>query len=155
MSVNLPASITGAAQTGFTSPTYTLTVDQQPDINAKQSVVTAVGGTQAGVTTHTVSSPFYVSIWKPKVLAMLGKPNPSTGLIDNVRNNVYKVLTGKGVTPAAGQPAKTMGIRTEIPVPAGAETYDIANVRAGIAAHIGLLQQISAGLGDTANNGVI
>ena len=155
MTIATPASITGAAQTGFTSPTYTMTTDTPPDNNAKQSVVTALGGTQAGVTTHSVSSPFYCSVWKPKSPAVLGRPNPVTGLIDNVKNNTYKVLTGKGVTPAANQPAKTMMLRTSVDVPAGADTYDLANVRAGISAHIGLLWALSAGIGDTAGNGVL
>lgn len=80
MSISIPGSLTGAAQTGFTTPGYTLTVDNAPDTNAKQSAVTALTGTQAGVTVHSVSSPFLISAWKPKTLAVLGKPNPVTGL---------------------------------------------------------------------------
>jgi len=53
--------VTGGAQTGFTAPTYTLSVDTAPDINGKQHAVTALGGTQAGVTSHSVSNPFTVT----------------------------------------------------------------------------------------------
>lgn len=153
--ITIPASLTGGAQTGFTTPGYTMTVDNPPDINAKQSAVTALTGTQAGVTPHTVSSPFFVSVWKPKNYGVLGKANPTTGLIASVPNNEYKVITQKGVTPAANQPIKKLLIRTLIDVPAGSDTYDAANVRAALSAHIGMLQQASAGIGDTAVNGIL
>lgn len=155
MSLDLTSPLTGGAQTGFTTPTYTHVADTPPDINAKQRVVTALGGTQAGVTAHSVSSPFVISVWRPKQMAVLGRPNPTTGLISSVPRNVYKVITLKGVTPAVNQPFQTMPIRTEIPVPAGADTYDIANIRAGISAHIGALTQLSAELGNTAATGTI
>lgn len=153
--ITFPSPITGAAQTGLTSPTYTTTADTPPDVNAKQVAITALGGTQTGVTAHTVSSPFTLAVFRPKVPAVLGKPNPTTGLIANVPHNTYKVVSRKGVVPAADQPSRTAIIRTELDIPAGADTYDQANIRAAISAHIGLLNSISAGLGDTAINGVL
>lgn len=153
--ITMPASVTGAAQTGFTTPGYTLTVDTPPDVNAKQSAITALTGTQVGVDVHSVSRPFTLSVFRPKTMAVLGKPNPVTGLVASVPNNAYKVVTRKGVTPLSGQPSRTMLIRSEIDVPAGADTADSANIRAAISAHIGLLTAISAGLGDTTINGVI
>lgn len=153
--ITMPASVTGAAQTGLTSPGYTLTVDTPPDVNAKQSAVTALTGTQAGVDAHSVSRPFTITAFRPKNPAVLGKPNPTTGLIATVPMNTYKVLTRKGVLPLSGQPSKPMLIRTDIEVPAGSDTADPANIRAALSAHIGFLQQLSAGIGDTAINGVI
>jgi len=153
--ITMPASVTGAAQTGFTTPGYTLTVDTPPDVNAKQSAVTALTGTQAGVDAHSVSRPFTLTAFRPKNMAVLGKPNPTTGLIASVPMNTYKVVTRKGVTPLAGQPSKNMIIRSEFEVPAGADTADAASIRAAFSAHIGFLQQLSAGIGDTAINGVI
>lgn len=155
MSIAISGVITGAPQTGLTGPTYTLTADNQPDVNAKQAAVTSVGGTQTGVTTHSVSSPFLLSVWKPKVMAMLGKANPVTGLINNVGKNEYKVITLKGVTPALGQPPQKLIVRTTIEVPAGADSYDPANVRAALSAHIGLVWAQAAGTGDTAVSGLI
>lgn len=155
MAIIIPASITGSAQTGFTTPGYTMTVDTPPDVNSKQSAVTAITGTQAGVLAHSVSSPFSVTVTRPKQFQVLGKPNPTTGLISAVPRNTTKVLTRKGVLPLAGQPYNTALMRTEIEVPAGSETADIANLRAMISAHVGLLQSVSAGLGDTVNNGVL
>lgn len=155
MSITIPGSLTGAPQTGFTSPVYTTVSDNAPDFNAKQNAVTAIGGTQAGVLAHSVSAPFLMSVWKPKVMQSLGKPNPTTGLIANVPNNQYKVITLKGVTPQAGQPFKNMIIKTTIDVPAGADTADLPNLKAGLSAHIGLLWAQSAGIGDSAGNGLI
>nr|UJQ85766.1 MAG: hypothetical protein 2 [Leviviridae sp.] len=155
MAIAMPGTITGAAQTGLTSPTYTTTADTAPDVNAKQVAITALGGTQSGVTAHSVSSPFTVAVFRPKSFASLGKPNPTTGLISNVPTNTYKVVTRKGVTPAFSQPIANCIIRTELGVPAGADTYDAANLRAAIAAHVGFLWQLSASIGDTSINGVL
>nr|UJQ85580.1 MAG: hypothetical protein 2 [Leviviridae sp.] len=153
--ITMPASVTGSAQTGLTTPGYTLTVDTPPDVNAKQSAVTALTGTQAGVDAHSVSRPFTLTVFRPKNMAVLGKPNPTTGLIVSVPMNTYKVITRKGVTPLVDQPSKAMLIRTDIEVPAGADVADVANIRAALSAHIGFLTQLSAGIGDTAINGVI
>lgn len=155
MAVSLSSPVTGGAQTGLTSPTYTTVADQAPDVNAKQWAVTALGGTQTGVTAHSVSSPFVTAFWRPKNVAILGKPNPTTGVLASVPKNVYKVVTIKGVLPLAGQPISTMLIRTEISVPAGSDLADLPNVRAALSMHIGSLSQVSAGLGDTLASGTL
>lgn len=155
MSFDLTSPVTGAAQTGFTSPTYTLTADNAPDNNGKQKAVTALGGTQAGVTTHSVASPFTLTFVRPKVFRFLGKPNPTTGLIKEVPRNTFKFITRKGVLPLSGQPYATMQITTIIDVPAGCDTADPSNVRAALSAHIGSLSQQSAGAGDTCVTGII
>jgi len=155
MTVTLTSPITGSAQTGFTSPTYTHVADTAPDVNAKQVAVTALGGTQTGATVHSLSSPFQLAFWKPKVPKVLGKPHPVTGLIANVPLNVHKCVTRKGVTVASGQPYRNCLITTVIEVPAGADTYDSANVKAALSAHLGSLAQVSAGLGDTVLSGVL
>jgi len=147
--------VTGAAQTGFTSPTYTLVTDTAPDVNGKQVAVSALGGTQAGVTVHSVASPFTASYWRPKTFAVLGKPNPVTGLLPAVPKNEFKQIVRKGVLPLAGQPYSTMIIEVKSQIPAGADTADPANVRAAYSLAIGLLQQQAAGIGDTAVSGII
>lgn len=155
MTISIPAALTGAAQTGFTSPVYNNVADTPPDFNAKQVAITSLGGTQAGVTSHSVSSPFTISVFRPKVVGVLGKPNPTTGLVSNVPKNTYKVIVRKGVSVLAGQPIQTMVLRCDIDVPAGSDTADAANIRAGLSALIGTLNAVSAGLGDTAINGVL
>jgi hypothetical protein len=72
-----------------------------------------------------------------------------------VPDNVYKVITRKGVLPLAGQPYAVMNITTTISVPAGSDTADAANVRAALSVHLGALAQQSAGIGDLAVNGIL
>lgn len=150
MAVSLSSPVTGAAQTGLTSPTYTVAADSNPENHAKQWYVSATGGTQTGVTTHSVSSPFTVSFWRPKAFKMI---NWVSGLVGGqvraVPRNTYKVITRKGVTPAADQAPQVLLVVTTIDVPAGAESFDSANVRAALSLHLGSLAQQSSGLGDT------
>lgn len=150
----LTTPITGAAQTGFTAPTYTLTSDVAPDVNGKQHAVTALGGTQAGVTTHSVQSPFTVTFVRPKTFKFLGKTNPVTGLLPGVPKNQWKCIVRKGVTPLAGQPASLLLAEVTLSIPAGADTADAANIRAAISALIGALSQQSAGIGDSLASGI-
>lgn len=155
MAITIPLAVTGAAQTGFTTPGYTTVVDTPVETNAKQNAVVAITGTQPGVDVHTVARPFTISVTRPKQAAVLGKPNPTTGLIANVPRNTYKVLIRKGVTPLAGQPSQVAIFRGEIEIPAGADVADPANVRALLSSGIGALNQMSAGLGDTSVNGIL
>lgn len=155
MAFGLTSPVTGAAQTGFTSPTYTHTADVAPDANGKQVAVTALGGTQAGVNVHSVAAPFTNTFVRPKVMRALGKPNPVTGLVGSVPRNVYKNITRKGVLPLAGQPYANMVVTTIIEVPAGADVADAANIKACLSMHIGALSQQAAGIGDTALSGIM
>jgi len=117
--------------------------------------VTAVGGTQTGVDVHSVSKPFTVSFFKPANLNTLPQANVSTGVIKNIRNNVYKLITRKGAAPAANQAPIVAILKTEMSIPAGTDTYEPEEIRAAISAHIGVLSQISAGIGDTAVTGIM
>jgi len=155
MTVAVTSPVTGAAETGFTAPTYTNVADQAPDVNGKQYAVTALGGTQAGVTVHSVAAPFTVSVWRPKTFKVLPKTNPVTGQLSSVPMNTYKVITRKGCLPLAGQPFAIARMTTIIEIPAGADTVDPANLRAMQSMHVGVLDQVSAGLGDTTIAGVL
>ncbi len=147
--------ITGGAQTGLTSPTYTIAADTPPDSNAKQFYVSALGGTQTGVLAHSVAAPFTLAMFKPKAFKYLQPLNPVTGVLRGVPMNTYKVITRKGVVPLAGQSFKNSLITTTLDIPAGSDVADPLSLKAAISAHIGLLTQISAGIGDTAVNGVL
>lgn len=155
MALTLTSPLTGQAQTGLTSPTYTVVTDVAPDVNGKQVAVTALGGTQTGVVAHSVSSPFTITFVRPKTYKFLGKPNPTTGLIGSVPRNSLKCITRKGVIPQVSQPAQVMVITTTIDTPAGADSADPASIRAALSAHIGALVQQSSNVGDAAVQGVI
>jgi hypothetical protein len=147
--------ITGATQTGLTSPTYTIAADNAPDANGKQYYVSALGGTQTGVLAHSVAAPFTQSMFRPKVLKTLAPVNPVTGVLRSVPMNDYKVITRKGVLPLAGQSYKTALIKTELAIPAGSDLADPLSLRAAISAHIGLLWQIADGIGSTTLTGTL
>jgi hypothetical protein len=156
MSIALTSPVTGAAETGFTSPTYTNVADTAPPGNpGKQYAVSALGGTQAGVTVHSVASPFTINFTRPSNLRTLGNPNPVTGIIANVPVNEYKCITRKGVTVLTGQPIQVMTMITTTRVPAGADLVDLPNVKACQSAHIGALWQQSAGFGDLTGTGTL
>lgn len=147
--------ITGGAQTGLTSPTYSVVQDTAPESNAKQYAVSSLGGTQTGVLAHSVGAPFTLTMWRPKQFRLLDPVNPVTGRLKAVPVNTSKVITRKGVLPLAGQSHKAMVISTNLEIPAGADVADPLSVRAAISAHIGLLTQVSAGIGDTVVSGVL
>lgn len=150
-----PASpVTGGPQTGFTSPTYTIGADTAPDVNAKQWYVSALGGTQTGVSVHSIAAPFTVAMFRPKVFKTL-KPVNSQNVLPEVPYNTFKVITRKGVLPLAGQAPRNMVITTMIEMPAGSDLADAPNVRAALSLHIGALWAQSAGVGDTSVTGVL
>lgn len=156
MSFTLTTPVTGGAQTGLTTPTYTIAADTPPTPSGKQYAVTALGGTQTGVdSTSSPSRPFTITLERPAVLRSLPPVNGATGILPNVPRNTYKVRVRKGVTPLAGQAAQVMQMTCMLEIPAGADIADAPNVRAGLSLLIGALNQISASIGDTLVSGVI
>lgn len=154
MSYTPSSPLTGAAQTGLTSPTYTLSADIAPSQNAIQHAVTALGGTQTGVDTHSVSNPFTITMFRPVSFKALPAVN-NQGYLPNVPKNVFKLITRKGVTPLTGQPESIMIITTEISVPAGADIADANSILAALSAHVGALSNQSAGIGQSTITGVL
>lgn len=156
MSFTITGAITGGAQTGFTSPTYTLTADNATDVRSKQSAVTAIGGTQTGVTVHSVNSPFTVTVRRQSVLRTLSQAflNGVTGQYSKVPFNEYTILVRKSAQVALNQ-WFTNEFRLTCRVAAGSETYDAPNVKAGASLAVGFLNTNSAGLGDTLQNAII
>lgn len=152
MAVTLTSPITGSAQTGLTSPTYTISLDSAPT-NSKQWTVTACGGTQTGVTTHSISAPFTLAYWRPLTYRLIQWVANAVGVQPKtIPRNVHKFIVRKAVNLSASV-SSTMIIAVEVSVPAGAETYDPANCRAALSACIGSLNQASAGWGDTLVSG--
>lgn len=154
MTIALSSPVTGGAQTGFTSPTYTHVADVALDTNGKQYAVTALGGTQAGVRAHAATDPFTFLYVRPKVYKALPKTNPVTGALPSVPKNTHLIKIAKGVLPLAGQPPSVMTVRCQLEIPAGGDTADAANIRAAISLLVGALNQLSAGLGDTLVSGI-
>lgn len=155
MSFSPSSPVTGAAVSGLTSPTYTIAADVAPSINGKQYAVTALGGTQTGVDTNTVSKPFTITFFRPVALKTLPQVNPTTGVIKNIPMNQYKLITRKGAQPAANQMLMVARITTIIEVPAGSDTYEPEELRAMISAHAGTMWAQASGIADTVITGVL
>jgi hypothetical protein len=149
MAFSLSSPVTGGAQTGLTSPTYTLVADQPPNFNSKQWYVSALGGTQTGVEIHSMSQPFTIAAFRPAVPKTIGVANPATGVIPNIPRNVTKIVGRKGVYPAANQASNNAVYTLSCDCPAGADVYDPESLRALLSLMIGALTQQSAGLGDS------
>lgn len=154
MTWGLTSPVTGAAQTGLTSPTYTHVADVAPDVNGVAKAVTALGGTQTGVEVSSPSNPFTMLVTRPKVMRTL----PSVlanGALPSVPKNTWVVSLRKGVDVLSGHPKQVMLCKMEISVPAGADTADPESVRAALSMFIGALSQQSSGLGDSLIQGVL
>jgi len=155
MSFSPVSPVTGGPQTGLTSPTYTLASDVAPNSLGRQFAVTALGGTQTNVRVSSAADPFTITGFRPQVLKTVSTPNPVTGVISQQPKNVWKVILRKGVIPLAGQAPQLMQATLLMEIPAGADTADAVNVRAGLSLLFGAAWAQSAGLGDTAISGIL
>jgi len=148
--MSLPNSgvITGAAISGFTNPTYTLTADTAPDAsNGKQGIVTTVGGTQVGVNVHSIACPFTLTATRTRQPQILGAVNPSTGLLrGRPPVNVSTLVIRKGVLPLANNPYAIDWVKVIINSVSGSETADAANKKALLSLLCGYLWANGDGL---------
>lgn len=133
----LTGTINGAAITGLTSPTYTLSADNNPANNGKQSIVSAIGGTQSGVTIHSAADPFTVAAYKPVSYRLLNFV--SSTVARKAPKNTWKVIIRKGTTYLSGQPKDVSMISFLIEVPSGTEVADAVNFKAMVSLAIGYL----------------
>jgi len=146
-------TITGATVTGLTLPTYTATSMPAPDVNGKQYSISALGGTQTGVLVHSISNPFTITQWLPKILKTLTQLTSTTGLLKKVPINTHKVVVRKGLIPAAGYNATPADITIAVNIPAGAETFDAQNMAALFSCAAGVLNAQADALFSSAKTG--
>lgn len=130
MPLDITTVVTGTVLNGFTAPTYSLTADTAPLINSRQSIVTALGGTQTGVRTHAPSDPFSVTVVKPLRYLPMPRANNVTGVVGQVGRNRTLIKVRKGTLPLASQNAQVSEINVESLIVAGAEVNDTANIAA-------------------------
>lgn len=130
MSLAISSPVTGATITGLTSPTYTLTADTPPNAYSKQYAVTALGGTQTDVSSHSASSPFLIMLQRPQVFKGPALVNPVTGQLMSTPRNTWKLIVLKGATPLAGQNPVNIVFRAEFVIPAGVDVNDPNELKA-------------------------
>lgn len=145
---NPSSPVTGGPQTGFTSPTYTITADNSPVVNAKQWYVSALGGTQTGASQSTLSSPFTLTMYRPSVFASAGTVD-SNNVLRGVGYNDYALLVRKGMLPLAGQQPLLGQALLKMRIPGGADLASPAEIRAMMSLMAGALWAQSAGIGDS------
>lgn len=146
-------TVTGAAVTGLTSPTYTMGADQAPSVNGKQFAVLTLGGTQSGVRTHSMASPFSATWFRDPSPKQLGALNQN-GQLMSVPMNKHRLIVRCGMLPLAGQPYKPAVFRGEFDIPAGAELADTAQLKAMVSFLAGLLWGEADDLFSTLSTGV-
>jgi hypothetical protein len=151
LSIANNTAISGGAQAGFTSPTYTFTVDVAPSLYARQWAVSAIGGSQAGVAAHSVSSPFTLTVVRPSSIKTGANVNPGTGLITGaVPKNKWKLIVRKGMIVQDKNPPQVGTATLEFALPAGADLINSGNdIRAMISILTGFLSNQGSGLGDS------
>lgn len=132
--------VTGLTIAGLTTPTYTLSADQGVDVNWKQFLVSALGGTQTGVRVHSASDPFTVAMSRPKVLKPRPATNPAgTGFTGLGTKNNYVLVARKGVIPITNAAPEVALVRMEFAIPSGSEANDLINLKAMLSCLIGYL----------------
>lgn len=147
----MEATVTGGAATNYlTSPTYDTVKDKPPEGNQNQVAVTALGGTQTNVRTHTASDPFTATSQRPKVVKTL----QSVG-VDLDQFNTTSILVRKGVKVRSTGEIRTMLVRISWQVPVGAEIYDAVNVAAGHSFASGIVAEETSGIADTLVTGIL
>lgn len=151
--MSLTSPITGGAQSGFTSPTYTHILDKFPGNNGVQYAVTALGGTQTGATAHTADKPFTISVERPESVRVQ-TVNANGITVSNGRNR-HKIMVRKGMPAVTGQPALLATGEVILSLPVGAESVSPAEIRAMVSCLLGAAWQYSAGLGDQAVTAVV
>lgn len=151
----LTSPITGANQTGFTTPGYVVTADQTPpNVAGRQYAVTAINGTQPGVDVSTSSRPFTILLNRPQQLAL--PPTVVNGMASGpIRRNNFDVLARKGVTAVVGLPSQIAIFRGRLEVPAGADVNDAPGIRGLCSLVQGAMAQLAANFADTAITGVV
>jgi len=152
---NPSSPVTGAAVTGLTSPTYTLTSDTPVNSNSKAWAVTALGGTQTNVSVHAASKPFRLWASRPATIRVAPLPSPVSGVIPTSPRNVYTIGVDKGAVPVTGQANQLVRARAEFSIPAGVDLVEPEEIQAMVSLLCGALWAQADGIAQTCVNAVL
>jgi hypothetical protein len=157
--VQITPTIPASDIAGFVAAVYNSDLDVAPDPSTGISAFLSSknsGTVPAEVKYHSVSSPFTVTVERPKFLKTLGNLlNAVTGIYGKVPENVYRIRTRKGVMIAANNVPRIMYVETTIRVPAGSDVYDIPNIRAALGVHFGLCHAEANHISPAVLNGTV
>lgn len=141
MSILLTGPTTASTTPVITGGTYTFVPDLPADNRSRVAVISAVGGTQTGVSIHTAEAPKQFITKRPASIAQPSGFNTTTGRYSKVPKNVTRVIF-RGSAKVSANQWEVIPITLDLPIPAGAESFDRANVDASVLAFItGLYDQ--------------
>lgn len=123
------SSITGGTEAAFTTPTYTLTSDSAPEALSRLWIVSALGGTQTDVRSHSGGDPFRLLV-RRFPYRVLPPKNPNNGAYGSVPNNKAEIIVTKGLKIDSAGTIRNGEVRITVSLPAGCEVNDPKNVRA-------------------------
>jgi hypothetical protein len=155
MSTTIAGTVTGVNIAALAAMVLTVAAAAAPATNAKRGIVTGLtSGTAANVRFHTVSDPFDITVWAPQQPRTLPAPN-SSGVYGSIPMNKHAIVIRKGLRPAAGVASITSKLEIGFEVPAGAESYDSANLAAMLSAGAGWLNNLCDDLYDNSLTGSV
>jgi len=136
----MSSTVTGAASSDLTSPTYTLVRTTAPDTNGVAVNITALGGTQTGVAVNTVDRPFSMLLTWPKAFkTALTSYLALAGLFTSLPTNKVTLTTRKAIGINASAGYGIAFVQTSISIPVGAAEMDPVGMAAALSCHIGEL----------------
>jgi len=151
-----PASpVTGAAISGFTSPTMTLALDIAPTPYGRQYAISALGGTQTGASPNSPTLPYTVTMVRPTMLKSIAPIKTGSNQLTANNRNIWKMVFRKGAVLNANG---TIGIaisHIDWDLPAGMEAFAAAELKTLISFQIGILWSNAQGIYDTLATGVM
>ena len=92
MPLNLTTTTATTTTATLTTAGYTFSADLAIDGRSKVSVVSALSGTQTGVTVHTVDAPKQMIFKKPATFQVPSAYNSVSGKYGKVPKNVHRVI---------------------------------------------------------------
>lgn len=133
------AGPTAAATTAtLTAATYTFTAALASDNRSKAYIMSSFGGTQTGVQAHTVDAPKKFVVKNPAQFLQPSGYNVTSGRYGKVPKNSTRVV-GTGSAKVTATQWETIPMSLDMAIPAGAMSYDRANVEASVLMFIAAL----------------
>lgn len=152
MAWNLSSPVTGQAIGALVTPTFTFAPGNVANQLSKAFIVTVLGGTQAGVETHSVGNPFIAMAMVPATFKVQGLSSNGVGTVTN-GYNVFKTQITKGVVVDAAGNRRVCIHREETLVPPGADVYDLESIASMFSCRKGIIDQTNGGWYDTLRQG--
>lgn len=146
MPMSLGSSVSGASMPSLTTPGFTISGMPTLVDGASAYAVTALTGTQTGVSSHSLAKPFTITFYQNLNVRVAGN--------GDVPLNTTRIVGRKGVVVDAAGTIRQASIEVKIKVPAGSEAFDGNSNESLLSMVIGSLAQASASIGNNIIKGL-